>query len=144
MPGLQYKFVAPSAGTAYSRVPNAVTSSSVQEKWFPTAQSVLKVAPTSRDRYFHGRIASGWQLKRPLWVVVERDEDGSYLVSDEQFMMYGVGDSEESAVRDYFVSLIDLYGFMRERASESPEDSRQFHQLQSYLRPATYARQNDL
>jgi hypothetical protein len=75
---------------------------------------------------------------QPLLVRLEKNEDGSFVVSDEVFVVYGVGDTEREALQDYLVSLVDYYELLAERAIEDdPETQALFLRLQSYFRTAS-------
>ena len=39
-----------------------------------------------------------WQLTRPLWLNVEQDENGLFVISDDVFVMFGTGNTEEGAL----------------------------------------------
>lgn len=38
---------------------------------------------------------------------LEQDENGDFIVSDNLFLVYGIGKTEEEAKKDYFISLIE-------------------------------------
>jgi len=40
---------------------------------------------------------------------IERDDDGSFIISDDVFGMYGTGDNLPAALRDYAQTLVE-YG----------------------------------
>ena len=54
-----------------------------------------------------GKIASNWEVTKPLLVKIEEENDGSYLVNEDLFAVYGVGDTSYSALQDYIASLIE-------------------------------------
>lgn len=83
-----------------------------------------------------GEIAPDWKVAQPLWVTIERDGDGSYLVSDDLFLQYGSGDSESKALQDYVLSLIEYYHLLEERLQSNPHNQPLFRSLQLYLHPA--------
>lgn len=83
-----------------------------------------------------GVIAPGWQMAQPFLVTLEQDEDGSYLISDEEFAVYGDGDTPFEALQDYIISLIDYYELLAVRAKGDPAAEAQFNHLQTYLQPA--------
>lgn len=85
-----------------------------------------------------GRVAPGWVLARPMMVLLELDEDGSYVVSENTFTVYGVGQTTIEAQQDYINSLIEYYELLqKDVASGDPPTQAQLSRLQSYLRPAT-------
>jgi len=84
-----------------------------------------------------GPIAPGWEITQPLLVTLEADEDNCYIVSDDQFSVYGDGDSLADALQDYIVSLVDYYELLATRTADDLATSDLFHRLQSYLHPTT-------
>ena len=82
-----------------------------------------------------GLIAPHWELVRPLEVRLEADEEGSFVVSDDLFLVYGEGATRLDAIKDYMESLIDYYQLMEVRAvkADAPTQAA-FRKLQAYLR----------
>ncbi len=111
---------------------------SAQSTW-PCAQ--LPVSEQSRRPTFSpqiplwGKILPGWEISQPLLVTLERETDGYCIVSDEQFAVYGDGDTPSRALQDYIVSLIDYYQILAARAETDPPTRVLFRRLASYLRP---------
>jgi len=82
-----------------------------------------------------GSIAPSWRVVQPLLVTLERDEDGYYIVSDDEFAVYGDGYSIEEAVEDYKVSLIDYYQLLTARVDGDFLTQALLRRLERYLRP---------
>jgi len=83
-----------------------------------------------------GEIASGWQLKKPLMLKVEVDDDGSMLISDAVFDEYGTGETFAEAKQDYIQSLIAYYDLLQTWATDDhPETQALFDYLRTYLQP---------
>ena len=80
-----------------------------------------------------GEIAPSWILIRPLLVEVEQDEDGSYIMSDVTFGVYGHGNTVIEAKQDLIITLIDYYELLAERAEQEPLTYIQFRRLRLYL-----------
>lgn len=80
-----------------------------------------------------GRIAPAWKVVQPLVVSVESAEDGSYIVSDEVFFMYGEGDAIRAAIQDYIAALIEYYEILS--LHEDEPTVALFRYLQTYLQP---------
>ena len=59
-----------------------------------------------------GKIAPGWMLLKQMTLSLERDTDGSYVVSDDIFYMFGQGITAVDCVRDYLSSLIEYYNLL--------------------------------
>src|SRR5689334_22844368 len=58
----------------------------------------------------------GWVISQPLPLTIEQDTDGSIVVSDPFFAVYGVGDTEGDAIRDFAVSMIEYYDILHDHA----------------------------
>ena len=86
-------------------------------------ESILAVFPVVEQpetEYLLGEIATGWYVIQPLEIRIERDESRDFVVSDNQFAVYGVGADRESAKRDYVSSLIEYYELMRDESTVHP------------------------
>jgi hypothetical protein len=59
-----------------------------------------------------GEIAPGWKLIQPLPVLIQQDEDGEYLVTDEVFHVYGEGATSDAAQQDYIQSLVEYHALI--------------------------------
>jgi hypothetical protein len=79
-----------------------------------------------------GKVSHGFELVQALPVHVERDQDGSYLVSDLLFGVYGQGPNENEASADFGVSLVEYYDIMA--AGVNPETRAVVNHLRAYLR----------
>jgi hypothetical protein len=92
----------------------------------------VELPRTSRQISLFGPIAPTWRLVQPLLITIEYG-DGSYIISDEVFAIYGIGEEMRSAVRDY-VSALTEYHDVLSRYNDEPSVSL-FQRLQSYLQP---------
>ncbi len=86
------------------------------------------------DVFLRGSIAPGWMIVVPLPVRLERDEDGTYIYSDDIFLVYGAGDTSHDALRDYINALIEYYDLLAGEPDNQPTQVQLRH-LQTYLRP---------
>ena len=105
-----------------------------------TGLSIIPLATThlilKRQFFLSGNITSRWQIIQPLLLTEEHDDDGSYLISDDLFEVYGDGSTAPDAIKDYIISLIDYYEILAISSQEDDELVKaQFHRLQRYLRP---------
>jgi hypothetical protein len=91
--------------------------------------------PTIHIILCYGELAPGWRITQPLLLTIDRDEDGYYIVSDDQSAVYGDGDTRVEALKDYIESLIDYYQLLAMRAESDPPTQALFHRLRSCLRP---------
>jgi hypothetical protein len=82
-----------------------------------------------------GNILGDFVVVQPLQFNIERDEDGSYVVSDDIFLVYGDGENEHDALNDYVTSLIDYYYLLEKNVDNNPFDRKQFAYLQTYMQP---------
>jgi len=74
-----------------------------------------------------------WEFTEPLTLTIERDNDRSYIASDEVFSMYGIGDSIAESVHDYYKVLAEYY---RHLSTDKDEPSvALFEHLRSYIHP---------
>lgn len=109
-----------------------------------SARFIVPTASTSNERFtprpkvhssfLFGDVTPGWRITQLLWVNLERDDDGSYIMSDTLSVVYGVGDTPFKAEQDYIVSLIEYYQLLAARASD-PHAHSQFRRLRRYLHP---------
>ncbi len=63
-----------------------------------------------------GLFAPGWTLHKQLRITIEMEDDGSLIASDDQFAVYGTGQTIESAISDYSKSLIEYYELVELRS----------------------------
>jgi hypothetical protein len=92
-------------------------------------QSVL----TGALRDFAPDLQANWRLRQPFVVDVERDEQGAYVVSDDDFLVYGSGPTVRDACQDFVVSLVEYYELVA--ASDDPYDQAELRRLQAYIQP---------
>jgi hypothetical protein len=95
-----------------------------------------------RNTYLSGQIVPSWKLIQPLRLLIERDEDGTYIASEDIFRMYGTGRTPDEAVADYAVSLVDLYEFLEARLESNPLNRPRFGLLTRYLQPLSLSISN--
>lgn len=79
-----------------------------------------------------GEIGDDLIIAQPLPISIERDEDQSYIVSDDIFLVYGDGENTEHAIKDYVASLIEFYNILKDSKTD-PFDQEQFVHLESYI-----------
>jgi hypothetical protein len=79
---------------------------------------------------------SGWRLRQPLLIKLEKSEDGMFVVSDYCSVVYGIGDTPNEARADYVMSLTEYYELVSARAGTADEPNFQLLQrLQRFLLP---------
>jgi hypothetical protein len=76
-------------------------------------------------------MALEWGLVRPIDLSLDRESDGSYIVSDDIFNIAGEGVTAVDAVRDYYASLIEYYQLL---SAHDDEPTKALHSsLRRYL-----------
>jgi hypothetical protein len=80
-----------------------------------------------------GAAEAGWRIGQPLPVTVRRREDGSYVVTDDVFGVFGEGDSWNDAERDLVASLVDTFLLLAE-ATDEPTQALVQH-FRTYIHP---------
>jgi hypothetical protein len=79
-------------------------------------------------------IFPGWILTQQLPMILEFDDDGTYIVSDAIFSRYGAGESFKAAMFDFITGFIDYYEIMsRDATEEYPATQALFQQLQQFI-----------
>jgi len=94
-------------------------------------QFILTQKPNTS--YIAGKIAPDWSIVRPLLIEREIDDDGSFIISDLVFGIYGHGDTHESAHNDFVLSLIEYYDLIKDRATSDPFTKALFDRLRLFL-----------
>jgi predicted RNase H-like HicB family nuclease len=78
-------------------------------------------------------VMPGWNFKQPLRVVVELDDDGTYIVSDDVFAQYGQGETSEEAISDFVSSLAEYLELLELRAKDHKPTARLFGRYHSFV-----------
>ena len=77
-----------------------------------------------------------WKLEQPLLLVLELDDDGTFVISDEVFARYGAGSTPQSAYEDYINDLTNYYDIIAESAMEAnPAATSMLAHIREYLLP---------
>jgi len=76
-------------------------------------------------------LVNGWWLKRPLPLCWEQEDSGEWLVSDDVFLRYGLGDTRAKAWLMYCETLIEYREIMA--GSDNEYDAAELHRLDSYM-----------
>lgn len=98
--------------------------------------------PSILDVYLIGQISNDLVITQPFQINIERDDDGTYIVSDDLFLVYGNSDNQSDAVSDYVVSLIEFYEILKKNAITNVFDKSQFSMMEKYIQPKSQ-RDND-
>ncbi len=95
-----------------------------------SASSTYRSPIQYQDIVLLGIIASDWEIVRPISVMLEYDEeDSGYIMSDDKFMIYGVGDTRSEAYQDYVQSLIEYYQLLATRVKDDSATETLFRNL---------------
>ena len=90
-------------------------------------EDVTRLGPTTAAIF--GPLAAGLVARQPISVRIERDHDGSFIVSDETFAVYGCGASWDEALEDYKSSLAEY----RDLVAGDPGSAAVLDHLNKYL-----------
>lgn len=85
--------------------------------------------------FLFGKVSPRWAIIQPLPLGVELEDDGSYVVGDDIFLVYGNGATQAEAIDDYVISLEELYRLTENGARTDTFDQKQLAALQSYIQP---------
>ena len=66
-----------------------------------------------------GKIDDNWRLSRSIMLLVDREDDGWYVVSDDLFRVYGDAANFRAALTEYISALIDHYEFLERELREN-------------------------
>jgi len=80
-----------------------------------------------------GEIAPGWEIIQALFITTERDDNGFYIVADDEFGVYGYGRTSKAAERDYIDSLIEYYEIVESQADFNLGNRMLFDHLRKYI-----------
>jgi len=78
-----------------------------------------------------GKIAPGWKMIRPLEITIEQDDNEDHMANDDEFCVYGYGNTQLLALRDYATSLIEYYQLIEKHMAFSTQAI--FVSLKSYI-----------
>jgi hypothetical protein len=104
-----------------------------------TAIPIVYAIPTSWPMRFAlpRNIWPGWEFTAPAEVLIEHDDEGSYIVSEDRTVIYGVGDTPDEAIRDYLIALVEYEQIHEQEAQAGdPKAQKQLELLGRYFRPA--------
>lgn len=90
------------SGKAKKRLSQARASLKSAEEFSPALWGQRVVALQNID-------SDELQLKQPLYVSVEQDEDGTVIISSMDLGIFGYGDTEYEAKQDFVRAIEDLY-----------------------------------
>ena len=85
------------------------------------------------QRILSGQIGGNWRLVAPLTIRIEREEDGTFVVSDDEFAVHGDGETRDQAIGDYLDSLIEYYELLQSSSREDEPTATLFGRLRNYL-----------
>jgi hypothetical protein len=91
------------------------------------------ITPLAAACYLFGEIAPGWFIRTPIHILTECDDDGSFIVSDDTFAVYGTGNTPSQARQDYIVSLVEYYELVSDHARDDPHTRSLLKRLQHYV-----------
>jgi len=92
---------------------------------------IHKIYPV--QAYLVGRIHPDLFIAQPLQINIEQEEDETYIVSDDLFLVYGSGRDQSEAMKDYVLSLVEFYQLIKKNAALNPFDNQLLTHLQTYI-----------
>lgn len=98
---------------------------------FRNARVALSFPPVTT--YLVGDISSEFVIVQPLPINIEQDDDQSFVVSDDIFLIYGDGNNRLDAINDYVNSLIEFYSLVEDGAENNQFDVKLLSHLKSYI-----------
>lgn len=99
----------------------------------PSGSTVASYRVPAPQTALLGAIAPRWRLVQPLLLTFTRDAEGHCIFSDDQFLLYGDGDTPEAAYADYVQTLIHYYQSVEDGAQGNAYDVALLRRLQLYL-----------
>ncbi len=90
-------------------------------------------APQKEMRFLAGDVLHGWRMVQSLPVSIQWEPDGSFMVSDDVFLVYGVGDTRDAALHDYSVVLTEYYELVEAGAHYNPHYQAELQTLHIYI-----------
>ena len=137
-PSQQFSHIANFRGASTSIASMVNTASaSMLDVWFAAESLGVYCLPETKLSDFHvleGQIGNGWTVNLPLSVQIEREDDGTYIASDEKFNVYGEGRSRAEAIADYAKCLIEFAELVESRAENHPPTAQLLNRLQQVVR----------
>jgi len=116
----------------YADSMNYLYTNGIEKLYIPIRPARLV---TENQAYVRGDIPHGLVIFQPFLVNIEREEDQTYVISDDLFLVYGNGENLPDALNDYILSLSEYYQILEQNANLNPFDKMQFEYLQTYIHP---------
>jgi hypothetical protein len=98
-------------------VPVTIADSPTTSVWEVSSTAPVRTYPS--EVTFFGNIYPGYRLLKPFLLTIERDEDGSFIFSDDIFDIYGHAFGLVDAAKDYFSALVEYYEILS-RHTDAP------------------------
>jgi len=112
---------------------NAIGIDYLNSPVYTSATGSLEELPNPKIILF-GNVLKKWRLNEPLLLDLEQDDDGQYIVSDDIFHVYGVGQNQSEALNDYVTALIEYVELShKDRVSDPRADLIPTTAIATYL-----------
>lgn len=86
---------------------------------------------------FYGTVREDWVLQQPISLKLERDADDSYVISEDDFGIYGHGATVAEAREDFIVALVEYFEILKQHANADSASRQVFEKFsQLWLPPA--------
>lgn len=77
--------------------------------------------------------SSSLYIKKPIQVAIELDPEGGIVISDNIFLVFGIGTNTDEAIQDYLTSLAEYYDLLADNILVNPEDKPAFEKLAQFV-----------
>ena len=111
----------------------ADTKNYIFQNWIDSPRPRPRSKPQLIQIVLMGPINHDLYLVQPLHLNVEQDQDGTFVVSDDIFLVYGNANNPSKAIEDYVTSLVEFYYLLQRGSAVNPFDHEQFAYLQTYI-----------
>lgn len=106
----------------------STTTMKEKQKFLPRLHNVDQA-------FLIGNVHDSLYIYQPLPINIEIEEDGTFVVSDDIFLVYGEGKNLLDSLNDYVSSLIEYYWILENGTKINQFDNKQFRYLKTFIQP---------
>jgi len=100
-------------------------------KTLPPIELVPQYVPF--QAYLYGDIHPDYFMIQPLQINIEEEDDGTFVISDDIFLVYGYGRDRLKALKEYVSSFIDYFELVQRNSDQNQFDKKLLTHLQTYI-----------